>query len=207
MTEKPSTASVATPTNPADLLRSALAGVLRRAQTGELPPFVATLGLPGAELLQLVRYVFSATEVSRYMLQNHAALLAETPPLVEQLVDLMLVSRSAGADEQQARWLAHAVAAASFGERHLWEDLGVSGREVVSALLRHYFEPLYQRNTRNLKWKRFIYDELGDELGQHDLRPSGCGHCDQFTQCYPPVPVPHAQDSPVRTEHRCMRNF
>ncbi len=70
-------------------------------------------------------------------------------------------------------------------ERHLWQDLGVAGRETVSSLLEAYFLPLASRNTQNLKWKRFLFAELGAAQGMSGLRPPGCGKCDQLQICFP----------------------
>jgi nitrogen fixation protein NifQ len=111
-------------------------------------------------------------------------LLAGAPPALAQLVALMLDNCSVAVDAQSARWPAHAIATAGFGQRHLWEDLNLSGRQDVSALLQHYFEPLYRRNTQNLKWKRFLFEELGAARGLAGLRPPGCRHCEEFSQCF-----------------------
>ena len=39
------------------------------------------------------------------------------------------------------RWLAHAIAAACYGERELWEDLDLGGRDDLGRLLQKYFPP------------------------------------------------------------------
>jgi nitrogen fixation protein NifQ len=101
----------------------------------------------------------------------------------------MLARRSAGVDARHAAWLAQAIAAATHGKRHLWQDLGLSGRTDVSALLQYYFEPLYQANVQDLKWKRFLYDQLGATLGRQDLRAPGCAACGDFGRCYPGGPA------------------
>jgi nitrogen fixation protein NifQ len=106
------------------------------------------------------------------------------PPLAQDLAAFILAHRAPGADAGEARRLAHAIALASLGRRHLWQDLGLDGREQVSSLIRHYFEPLFLRNTGNLKWKRFLYLELGLTQGNDDLRPPGCGACEEFGRCY-----------------------
>ncbi len=155
-----------------------LNGVLATANAGHLPPFAMALGLPATELASITEPV-----------PDHDELLSQTPPLFYELIALMLDNRSAGIDVTQAKWLAHAIAAGTFGQRHLWEDLGADGRATVSALMRHYFEPLFLRNTLNLKWKRFLYEQLGAARGTPGLRPPGCGQCDQFQQCFPAGPT------------------
>ncbi|WP_256078659.1 nitrogen fixation protein NifQ [Massilia sp. YIM B04103] len=186
--------SFATPAlhDPAALMAAAVAGVLRHAAQGELPPFARTLGLPLAELAAMVAYCLpppaeddphpwpGAVPQSKYR-----AIADSTPAVFKDLSALLLANRSAAVDERHAAWAARAVAAASLGGRHLWQDLGLNGRQEVSALLSHYFGPLFQRNTRDLKWKRFLYLELGAAQGIPELRPPKCLNCDQYRACFP----------------------
>ena len=39
---------------------------------------------------------------------------------------------------------------------HLWRDLGLSGREDVTALLTRHYPGLAARNVRNLRWKQYL---------------------------------------------------
>lgn len=55
----------------------------------------------------------------------------------------------------------------------------------VDELLVTCFLPLYQGNAANLKWKRFLFSELGKSKGLVALRPPGCQHCDQLLICFP----------------------
>lgn len=151
--------------------------VLVEAADGRLPPFALHMGLSGADWDSMYRDSVGAEPVV-------APPSGPIPPVVPQLVALMMEQRSAGADVRQANWLAHAIACASFGSRHLWQDLGLAGRAEVSALLQHYFEPLFVRNTRNLKWKRFLYETLALTSGSGELRPPGCAACEDFAGCY-----------------------
>lgn len=170
---------------PAPLTR-AIAGVLRHAQEGELPLFAWTLGLPQPALLELLVDCFPELEPLQTMPSPHYQTLLDTVPAdFAALVELLLAHRTPGADARQADWLARAIAAAGFGGRHLWADLGLTGRDEVSGLIERYFQPLFERNTRNLKWKRFIFAELGAWQGREGLRPPGCRYCEQFGQCFP----------------------
>ncbi|MDM7457098.1 MAG: nitrogen fixation protein NifQ [Tepidimonas sp.] len=56
-----------------------------------------------------------------------------------------------------------------FGTRHLWQELGLAGRPEVSRLLRLCFPDLAARNTPDLKWKRFLFQALGEQLGLPSL--------------------------------------
>lgn len=168
------------------LVTKAIAGVLRHAQEGELPLFAWTLGLPQPALLDMLASCFPELEPLEAMPPPHyQALLDTAPDDFAALVELLRANQTPNAEARQADWLARAIAAASFGGRHLWADLALSDRDEVSALMAHYFQPLFARNTRNIKWKRFIFAELGKRQGRDGLRPPGCSHCDQFQTCFP----------------------
>ncbi|MES2070590.1 MAG: nitrogen fixation protein NifQ [Pseudomonadota bacterium] len=168
-----------------DLASIAIASVLKHVQEGRLPLFAGTLGLPQPERLSIVDACSPENNKPAEMPeQEYAAILATCPPEFLDLVQLLLDHRSAYSD-QHADWLARAIAAATFGTRHLWQDLGLSGRTQVSALLSNYFPSLHRRNVQDLKWKKFLYAELGLRQGNPGLRPPECNHCDQFRICFP----------------------
>lgn len=167
-----------------DLLERAIAGVVNQVRSGRLPVFFRTLGLPLTEWQQ-VRKLCDPASADR----ENASADGDgdgIPPTFHGLVALLTAHGIATADAARTRWLAHAIAAACHGERHLWQDLGVDRREDVSRLLEIYFRPLFLRNTQNLKWKRFLFAELGKAQGKPDLRPPGCGECDHLSICFPP---------------------
>lgn len=163
------------------LLAKAIAGVIRNAEDGELPLFACTLGLPLAALQEALNHCLPEQAPSQHLPDEHYQLVMQSrPALHADLVRLLLHGRSPQANPQHAAWLAHGIAAAATGSRHLWEDLGMAGRDDVSHLLQQYFEPLFLRNTTNLKWKRFLFDELGSHAPD-------CARCDNYSACYPPA--------------------
>ena len=168
------------------LLSRAILGVLRNAQDGELPLYAWTLGLPQQTLLQVLAACapelgcMEALADAQYQL-----LLSQRPPLHGALLDMLLANRSAAEDPQHGRWLAHAVAVASLGSRHLWQDMGLAGRHELNQLLQYYLYPLYARNQADIKWKRFLYAELGEQLGRPDLKPPECGRDHTHAVCLP----------------------
>jgi nitrogen fixation protein NifQ len=172
---------IAVPEATAHLRRQALAGVVRLARSGDLPPFALWMGLEPSEWQAMARD--SMIETQPFCAG------APAPAQAAQLAALMLARRSPGADARHAAWLAHAIAAASHGKHHLWQDLGLTGRTDVSALMQCYFEPLYLANVHDLKWKRFLYQQLGAALGHEDLRAPGCASCGDFGRCYPDGPA------------------
>ncbi|SME99223.1 nitrogen fixation protein NifQ [Pseudogulbenkiania subflava] len=158
----PSTATVPpVPRDESALLDRAIAGVLRHAQDGDLPLFAWTLGLPQPALLAMLAQRFPELDRLEPMPEpDYASVRAATPAGFAELVALLGAHRAPDVPEAEAEWLAHAVAAACFGERPLSEDLGLSGREAVSRLLERYFPSLSRRNPARRSWKPFLFAEL-----------------------------------------------
>lgn len=165
-----------------DLLGRAIIGVVNQVQDGRLPVFFRTLGLPLTEWRQVRKLCDPASADW----ESVSAAGDSAPPTFHGLVALLTAHGVATTDAARTGWLAHAIAAACHGERHLWQDLGMAGREDVSHLLETCFRPLFLRNTQNLKWKRFLFAELGKAQGKPDLRPPGCSECDHLPICFPP---------------------
>lgn len=154
--------AASTARKPEPLLLAALAGVLCSARDGELPLFVRTLGMSQSSLLRMAGCCFPALDYHEPIPERkYAALLACTPPEFHRMHASLMAQRGADADPCHADWLARALAAACLGQRFLWQDLGLSGREELDALLRRYFGPLYVRNGGRGQWKHFLMHELG----------------------------------------------
>lgn len=173
------------PTIQDTLLTRAISGVLTGAQEGQLPLFAWTLGMPQHELLRMVQRCFP--ELGELVPGNEAdyeRILKTVPQDFHEIVAMLLAEPLL--DEQPERaWLARAVAAASFGEQHLWEELGLFDRDDVSTLFAQYFPAFAQRNTRGMRWKRFLFHELSLRLNRADAMPPGCAQCEEFDRCAP----------------------
>ncbi len=103
---------------------------------------------------------------------------------VDDLKDLFFCHRSCEAPE--ATWFAEMIAVGSLGEDHLWQDLGLSGREDVSYILKHYFTGLSDKNTGNMKWKKFFYKQLCDLDGIKVCKAPSCSICSHYSDCFGP---------------------
>ncbi|WP_158613530.1 nitrogen fixation protein NifQ [Aquitalea sp. FJL05] len=168
------------------LLTRAVLGVLRNAQDGELPLYAWTLGLPQQAVLEVLATCAPELGSMEALTDvQYQQLLSLQPPLHTALLDMLLANRSAAENAQHSSWLAHVVAVASLGSRHLWEDMGLSGRHELNQLLQYYLYPLYARNQADIKWKRFLYAELGEQLGLPQLKPPQCGRCQEHAACLP----------------------
>lgn len=160
-------------------LQRIVSHVLVSARAGELPGLPWDLGLSGAERAHVVaRWPAGAAAWDAL----RPGTVDAPPPLLMPLRGLLLAHR---ADASPALVvLTNALACACFGGYHLWQDLGATGRDEVSGLLRAGFPALYHGNVHNLRWKRHLFLQLGAQLGREDLRPPKCDGCDDYELCY-----------------------
>jgi nitrogen fixation protein NifQ len=186
------------------LARAAVAGVVRNALTGDLALFAATLGFNRHEFRALVAACLPDVEPEcEWEAGAYGLCASRAPALFAPLTELLLAHRAPGLAERPARWLAHALAAAGFGARHLWQDLGLSGRAEVSRLLGLCFPTLAARNVTDMKWKRHMFLVLGERLGRPGLMPPNCASCDSYPSCFGlPVPEGFSGDRRAAFPHR-----
>lgn len=102
----------------------------------------------------------------------------------EDILQLLLDHRSN--DSEQTRRLAHAVANACRGPNHLYQDLGLEHRSLLSDLLRRHFAALHAKNTGNMKWKKFFYKQLCERAEINICRAPTCAECSEYASCFEP---------------------
>jgi nitrogen fixation protein NifQ len=161
-------------------------------------PLNEAVGLPARDLGQLIKSYFPGA----------GGLLSPLPPDACRGVDaleepdlrqLLLDHRSRGVVEED--WLAAIVARRSLRPNHLWQDLGLFNRSDLSRLLHRHFEPLAQRNVRDMKWKKFFYRELCMRDGVLICKAPVCDVCSDFTHCFGNEDAePLARLQPARAE-------
>ena len=172
--------------DPTHLLIQAIRGTLHNAQDGELPLFAWTLGMDQPTFQTMLTHCLpELVDAQPLTAQQHSRLGRNTPPDFALLVGLIYTHRSTAVQSWHTEWLARAVAAACFGSRRLWEDMGLSEFEDVSRLLSHYFPSLFALNIQSLQWKQFLFKELGMQRGQPGLRPPTCERCENYSRCFP----------------------
>ncbi len=161
----------------------AMRHVCAQGVSGSLPPFAARLGLKRSEFALLNR-ALELDFMGKLVIADGPELEPDFP--YGSLLQLLWDNRQRST--AMAWGAAAAIASACFGQNHLWQDLGLDGRAEVNVLVAGHFPALFQRNVHDLKWKRFLFLELGDLLGQAGLRPPHCEGCDQFAVCYADAP-------------------
>ncbi|SAK43494.1 hydrogenase [Caballeronia pedi] len=98
---------------------------------------------------------------------------------------LMWHDRTANRYREDAFCLATIIAAASLRPDHLWRDLGLGGRDDVSEMLARHYPVLVARNVANLRWKKFLAQEVAYARGVAPTCAPGCPGCEDYGVCYP----------------------
>ena len=110
------------------------------------------------------------------------------------LLSLLLEHRSF--DTDVCIWVAHAIATASMGGNHLWQDMGLPDRKALSQLIERNFTSLFVRNVGDMKWKKFFYRQLCERAEVLICKSPSCGVCVDYRVCFGPedavLPVPLA---------------
>jgi nitrogen fixation protein NifQ len=97
----------------------------------------------------------------------------------------LLREHCAGLDESE-QWMAGIVTAACMGGDHLWQDLGLWSRVDLSRLMTQNFPALAAKNTRDMKWKKFLYKQLCEGEGVYVCRSPSCEVCVDYVKCFGP---------------------
>ena len=108
----------------------------------------------------------------------------EHASFVSALNALLLAHVSESVDLADADCLAAIIAHACLRPDHLWRDLGLTGRDDVTAMLERYFPSLIVRNTEGLRWKKFLARELALSQGLEPRPAPGCPGCEDFGFCF-----------------------
>ncbi len=108
----------------------------------------------------------------------------------DEVVDLMSLLRDhadpAAGSAAALDAVAWAIACASLGDQHLWQDLGLPSRAELSALIARWFPRLAALNTHNMKWKKFLYKQLCLRAELLICKAPSCGVCTDHGLCFGP---------------------
>jgi nitrogen fixation protein NifQ len=172
-----------------DPITLALAGTMASGCAHGLPPARWLRGMNGNDRAAMMALLFvdgghRALHLPAETVPADAADTADAQaPEFEDLLQLLL--EAAKPPEPRTRWLACAIASASLYDNHLWQDLQLPNRAVLSQLMAQYFPDIARRNTGNMRWKAFFYKQLCERAGNVCRAPS-CGACDDYDECFGP---------------------
>ncbi|VWM18286.1 nitrogen fixation protein NifQ [Burkholderia lata] len=159
--------------------------VAARARRNEL----RLLGLSHPQLAGLLTRQFPclpAANVAALMPTAAMALLPSThATFVATLHARLMDDANPAVDRGDAGCLASIIAHACLRPDHLWRDLGLDGRDAVSAMLDRYFPALAARNVAHLRWKKFLAQEVAASLDVPPGPAPGCPGCEDFGFCFP----------------------
>jgi nitrogen fixation protein NifQ len=100
----------------------------------------------------------------------------------EELLALLMEHRASG--EPSETWMARIVATACMGGDHLWQDLGLWQRADLTQLMAGNFPGLTALNSKDMKWKKFLYKQLCDRAGVYVCRSPSCEVCVDYVKCF-----------------------
>jgi len=102
----------------------------------------------------------------------------------EEVMIRQLLLQNCSGPGAVSEWLAYVIARRGMESNHLWEDLGLAERPDLTKLLLRHFAPLASKNTRNMRWKRFLYRSLCEAEGFSMCPSPTCDACSEFHICY-----------------------
>lgn len=159
--------------------------VAARARRNEL----GLLGLSHPQLAAVLARQFPrqpAADAAALVPTAAIALLPSThAAFVATLHARLMDDANPAVDRDDASCLASIIAHACLRPDHLWRDLGLDGRDAVSAMLDRYFPALAARNVTHLRWKKFLAQEVAASLDVAPGPAPGCPGCEDFGVCFP----------------------
>lgn len=166
---------------PDDLATLAFAGVIAQSLQTKRQPLIR--GLSETCFQRLLNEYFSDLEFA------NADSTSLSPPNLaydefDEIVELLLEHRASASE--QGSWLAYAIASAAMGGNHLWQDMGLPSRKVLSDLMNAHFPTLAAKNMGDMKWKKFFYRQLCERAGVPICKSPHCAECCDYRICFGP---------------------
>ncbi len=174
-----STAPISQARRPEDLATLAFAGVIAESLRSSRQPLIR--GLSETCFQKLLKEFFSGLAYSNSDAEPQSGLTNDFDEF-DELVELLLEHRVTSS-EQEA-WLVHAIASAAMGENHLWQDMGLASRKVLSNLIHTHFPTLAAKNSGDMKWKKFFYRQLCERAGVPICKSPHCADCCDYSICF-----------------------
>ena len=136
------------------------------------------IGLEPAELDILQTRIFSKLEFPAVLVPDLGVVSKE------ELCLRQLLDRFATPHSWLSKRLVPIVARRAVQSHHLWQDMGMRNREELSRFMSRHFKPLAEKNSQDMKWKKFLSRMIcmDDSYG---LCPAPtCSDCTDVSNCF-----------------------
>ncbi|MGX5832109.1 nitrogen fixation protein NifQ [Mesorhizobium sp. 43Arga] len=161
------------------VLACVLSRALEEIDAGEATATQAT-GLSRAELRDVLTDRLPHVPSSAFALEEATDV---EPEMEEQLLRDLLLAQARPEDPASAQF-AKIIARRAMRDDHLWQDLGLFNRAELSRLLATHFPTLAAGNTKNMKWKKYLYRMLCEADGFSICTAPSCRQCNDFESCF-----------------------
>lgn len=165
-----------------DLCALALRGVIGQALKAGRQPLIR--GLPEERLQAVLATLAIPFPGAGFAADTGAWTPDDDGDEFADLLDLLL--ENLALPDESGICLCHAIATAAMGADHLWQDMGLPSRTVLSDLLREHFPVLAAKNVGDMKWKKFFYRQLCERAGVPICKAPHCAECCDRALCFGP---------------------
>jgi len=142
------------------------------------------LGLDAGLFGQMLRTTFPGVNWPVDVPRQAGGDVAAAMPEYDELKSLL--SEFAAPRLREEPWWIELMIAGCAGRDHMWRDMGLFERKDLTRLIRNCFPELGRRNTRDMKWKKFIYKQLCEREGIIACPAPTCDQCASFSECFAP---------------------
>jgi len=161
------------------IIASILAVAIAQSE-GEGKSLARTSGLDPKILAKLAGELFPSAAPALAEMARGAPPAPE--PEEASVVDILLIYANGGLEF--VRPLAILIARRCQEPHHLWQDLGLRNRTELSQLMTRHFPRLKERNSGDMKWKKFLYRMVCGAEGFTLCPAPVCSDCDDFASCF-----------------------
>jgi nitrogen fixation protein NifQ len=158
----------------------ACAFAIAAQEAGPRRSLAESIGVSGKFLRSAIAEHFpdALTRLEEFGLDSEVVIDAEEQSL------RTLLQRSRSTPGAFGSLLVALVARRATQPNHLWQDLGLTCRGELSALMQRHFAPLATRNSQDMKWKKFFYRMICRDDSYRLCAAPSCSECCDFTVCF-----------------------
>lgn len=144
-------------------------------------PIIEVIGLDRHELVRLVECVFPH---ARIFIDEIVGCRPDLERSDDERCLGELLSRYTSDGSGFQLQLSLIIARRAMRPNHLWQDLGLRDRKELSQLMMRHFRRLSERNSGDMKWKKYLYRMICRDEGFRLCTAPSCAECDDFSDCF-----------------------